>query len=434
MIAGKRNMWLLLAWIILANGFGFVEAQESPLERADRAGANPSSPVRKPGGRTARTEKPFSDPRRWVFMAVVAFLAVGGGRKWLAGRRGLRMAGRLAENQATTEEIRAAHKYGRTVSRELFQIMTEGPSAEHRLAATEALVRLWRADELIPEEEKAIVTRALVAEWQIRRKYPRGLTGPIEITAIFGMPPLADLELTEWLARHLRWQYRVSGTRRAADDAWQAAPIAFPRCSIEIMPEDFPEDGPHRLLLHLRVATESLTDNWQIDLPAQSTSFEWDDHLQPKALATLPDSQRAAQWAAAIGFVVSTSDDGAPVFLRLDEQFAIQNPPMPVLKRPLPCDLAHRVVIEFDGLNGRWHAGEWLSVAHWLGDDGDAFYTWPTEATCLAPPATHLHGGTYRMRVVLEPTPERGWSDPLIRSVWPEIIVSGWVDVSVVRV
>jgi hypothetical protein len=37
------------------------------------------------------------------------------------------------------------------------------------------------------------------------------------------------------------------------------------------------------------------------------------------------------------------------------------------------------------------------------------------------------------MRIVLEPNPERGWSDPMIRSVWPDSIVSDWVAVDVVR-
>lgn len=435
MISGIRNFWLWLAFILWATSPGFATAQESPLERADRTGANPSTPVRKPLSRnTIRTEKPFSDPRRWVFIAVVAFLALGGGRKWLAGRRGLRMADRLAANQATPDEIRSSHQFGRAVVRDLFQVMAEGPSTQHRLAAIEALVRLWQADELIAEEEKAIVTRSMVADWQIRRKYPRGLTGPIEITATFGMPQLTDVKLNEWFARHLRWQYRISGTRRVTDDAWQAAPIAFPRCSIEIMPDDFPDDGPHRLLLHLRVATDSLTDNWQIDLPAQTTSFEWDDHLQPNALATLPDSHRASQWAAAIGFIAPAAVEAAPVFLKLNEQFAIRNPPMPALKRPLPCDLAHRVVIELDQSSGRWHAGQWLEAAHTHNTQAQAWTTWPAEAACATPPATPLHGGTYRMRVVLEPTPARGWSDPHIRSVWPEAITSDWVEVQLVRV
>ena len=184
----RLQILILLSLIPILMGRPIL-GQESPLERADRAGANPSTPIRKPGQRTiGDPAKQFADPRRWVFIAVVGFLVVGGGRKWLSAKRGRQMADKLAENKATPDEIRSSARHGRLVVQDLFRVMAEGPSAEHRLAATESLVRLWRADELIPEEEKAIVTRSLVVDWQIRRKYPRLLSGQIQIRALFGVP------------------------------------------------------------------------------------------------------------------------------------------------------------------------------------------------------------------------------------------------------
>jgi hypothetical protein len=41
--------------------------------------------------------------------------------------------------------------------------------------------------------------------------------------------------------------------------------------------------------------------------------------------------------------------------------------------------------------------------------------------------------GTYRLRAVLEPDADRGWGDPEIRSIWPEAIVTDWLEVEVVR-
>lgn len=428
-----KRLWILTLLSILA--CATASGQESPLERADRSGANPSTPVRKPGQRSAeqQREKPFSDPRRWVFMAVVAFLVIGGGRKWLFGRRGQKMADRLACNEASIDEIRRCDQWGRIVVPELFRILTEGATAEYRLAALEALVKLWRADELIPEEEKAILTRSFSVDWQIRRKYPRRLTGAIEFRAFFGPPELTDDKLRLWLVEHLRWSYRVAGTRRASDDAWQPARIGLRQCRFQVVAEDFPEDGPHRLMLHLRVRTEQLTDNWELDLPAQSTSFEWDDHLQPNALVTLPDSERAEAWSKAISFIGPTGVDLSPFFIQLDSQFALRNPPQPSLKLPLPCDLAHQVFLEFENIPCRWRVGEWVEYAYPHVPECFDPKRWPDQAIAETPGFLLPHAGRFRMRIVLTPTPERGWSDPMIRSVWPEPITTEWVDVEVVR-
>jgi hypothetical protein len=413
---------------------GDAPAQESgPV---DRTGANPSTPVRRPGMRERSTDERaggrFNDPRRWVFIAVVGFLAIGGGRKWLTGRRGRAMADKLAENTASPEEILSSAKFGRIVVHDLFRAMSEAPTPEHRLAATESLVALWKADELIPEEEKAIVNRSLFVDWQIRRKYPKGLRGPIGIRVRYGMPTLANASLNAWLHEHLRWSHRVTGTRRAADDVWANAGVAPPRHHFEFMGEDFPDDGPHRLILHLKVATHALTDNWTLELPAQSTSFEWDDKLQSGALAGMPDSGRAEAWRKVIELSVPSGDDATPVLVVLDDRFAIRNPPLPMIAMPMPSDMAHAAFLELENVAGRWSVGEWIEpTVSAVG--GKIPKLLPEQATPEDPPPILDRGGAYRARFVLEPRPERGWSDPAIRSVWPERIESDWTTVEIVR-
>ena len=41
--------------------------------------------------------------------------------------------------------------------------------------------------------------------------------------------------------------------------------------------------------------------------------------------------------------------------------------------------------------------------------------------------------GSRRLRVWLEPDPDRGWADPEIRSIWPGTIETGWVNLEIVR-
>lgn len=430
--------------LILIGTTGSVAAQDRGEGNGpvDRTGANPSTPVRRPDSRE-RAEgpksSPFSDPRRWLFLAVVGFLVIGGGRKWLHGRKGRSLADRLAAGTATIDEIRDANTYGRIVVHDLFRVLAEGQTQEHRIAATEALVKLWRADELIPEEEKAIVSRSFSVDWRIRRKYPKGLKGPIEIRARFDLPKLNDDELNLWLWQHLRWSYRVTGTRRASDDTWQSDKDRRGLLRLVIMAEDFPDDGPHRIVLQTKAETQDLTDQWSVELPAQSISFETDEKLSIGALAGMPDSSRAESMLHAVK--PQPYDNPYPSFSVVDDRFAIRNPPVFAIGSRLPADLAHQAILELDGIAGRWSIGEWVVAGRSTSpvseretvDQASVFRLWPETLDRLGDAATLERGGNYRARVVLEPRPERGWSDPDIRSVWPEPITTGWFEVEIVR-
>ncbi len=436
----------LLLFLFMIGTTGDLAAQDrgEGVGPVDRTGANPSTPVRRPESRE-RAEgpksSPFADPRRWLFLAVVGFLVIGGGRKWLHGRKGRSLADRLAAGTASVDEIRDANKYGRIVVHDLFRVLAEGQTQEHRIAATEALVKLWRADELIPEEEKAIVSRSFSVDWRIRRKYPKGLKGPIGIRAFFGLPRLSDDELNLWLYKHLQWAYRVTGTRRASDDTWQEPQLGLGQVRLTVMAEDFPDDGPHRIVLQMKAETKELTDQWTLELPAQSISFETDEKLSIGALAGMPDSSRAELMRNAIeAWVPHERPD--PAFSVLDDRFAIRNPPGFKVVSSLTADLAHQAILEIEGISGRWSIGEWVvserSTSQVTKNDfGETTFiiirSWPETLERLGDAATLERGGNYRARVVLEPRPERGWSDPDIRSVWPEPIMTDWFEVEIVR-
>jgi hypothetical protein len=41
--------------------------------------------------------------------------------------------------------------------------------------------------------------------------------------------------------------------------------------------------------------------------------------------------------------------------------------------------------------------------------------------------------GSRRLREILEADPELGWTDPQVRSIWPNAIVTSWVDGEILR-
>ncbi len=116
----------------------------------------------------------------------------------------------------------------------------------------------------------------------------------------------------------------------------------------------------------------------------------------------------------------------------------IRNPPQVVIATPLPCDLAHQVFLEFDQAPGRFPAG--LILLSGQGDGRIESSADPAGPRRLPiGPVEPISGavidqpGSRRLRVWLEPDPDRGWTDPEIRSIWPGTIETGWVEVDIVR-
>ena len=393
-----------------------------------------SSPASAPGGRT-RSRAGWTDYLRDPRSAVLAFLAsvflIGGGRKVLQGIRARRLIAALGGSNPAVDDVEAAADHGRAGLIDLFRLLGTADRPEVRAAAGRALARLWRADELIIEEEKAVVRRGFAATWHARRTYPRALTVPIPIRVDFGVPFLVDQPGAVG-PEHLVWSYRVLGTDRARLEAWTEASPGLPSVTFELVPGDFATLGPHRLALHARVRTVGLTDTWELDLPHLPFSFEFDTHLAVDALLTLPDAARATRFASVVHLEAPDEPDSAPAtVLGLTPDLVLRDPPLIQLRGPLPCDLAHRLAVEFEGVPGTFAAGSLVAVAADLPDQ--ATRDFPLGSITDLPPGAIDRPGPVRLRAMLTADPSLGWGDPAIRSVWPDSITTNWVDAKIIR-
>lgn len=416
-------------------------AQDFSNGKVDRTGANPSTPVRRPGQRLEKSlSSPLADPRRWMFISVVAFLMFGGGRKWLKSIQGRRLADKIAQGNANAAEILGSYRFGRVVVQDLFEVLSGGSSDEIRYSAFESLVRLWQADELVAEEEKAIVARSFQIKWNHRRKYPLGLDGTFDISATYGLFELKDSGLRKWLSDHSQWSHRIQGTRRAIDDQWNQNLGDPPFVLTEINSRDFPENTVHRIALFVRFKTFNQSSNWEIELPGQPTSFEWDVNLDSNALlAPLIESELDLFKDAFLWQVASLPGPGQETvrFVQISPGFAIHNPPETVIRSPLPRDLSHAVFIELQGVPDLILAGEWLIACRKSSDNsiqsgrvGSTFHVTPS---CYIDDHLIGHAGKSQMRLVLKPIAHRGWANPEIRSVLNSSISFPWVEIEIVR-
>jgi hypothetical protein len=117
---------------------------------------------------------------------------------------------------------------------------------------------------------------------------------------------------------------------------------------------------------------------------------------------------------------------------------AIRNPPRVVLATPLPCDLAHHLFLEIDGVIGRFQAGRIIFSGQGTSRSQDAGQS-PGPARFDLGPMEPVPGevldrpGVRRLRVILEADPDLGWTNPEVRSIWPGTIETGWVEVELMR-
>jgi hypothetical protein len=377
-------------------------------------------------------ERIIGEPRNAVLFALFAAIVFGGGRKVLHAWKARGAIGRLGEPDVTPDEVESAAIYGRAGLTDLFRILSTGGSAELRNAAGTALAVLWARDDLIAEEEKALVVRGFAATWHARRRYPRGLRSPIPFRVSYGVPFLREDEAGVSPAR-LEWSYRILGAKRAGLEEYSAWAPGAGAAEFTVFPGDFEQNGPHRVIFHARARTAGLTESWQLDLPQLPFSFELDPNLAVDALLALADSTRAEIFARAVRLGAPAMGEPAEArYLALNEQMAIRNPPSLIIMTPVPCDLAHTVEIEIETIPGRFSAGEVLLPGQGVPQAS------ATRACALGPITGIPHDaidrpGTRRVRAVLTPDPDRGWADPDIRSIWPGIITTDWADVELIR-
>ena len=331
-------------------------------------------------------------------------------------------------------DIEAAAQHGRAALTELFRLQSTAADAARRDAAGRALAVIWARDELIAEEEKAIVRRGFDVAWSARKRYPRALQTPISVAISYGVPFLR--EDGDGVKRsNLEWSHRIEGSGRASLEAFTPPKTSAGRAEFTIVPTDFVTNGPHRLVLVARAATVGLTETWELELPHMPFSFEFDPILAIDALLALPDQARAERFAGAVQLVPGSSSEASEAaFLTLNADWVLRSAPWLEVKTPLPCDLAHRVEIEIEGIDG-WHPADSVVVS----GQGTGTSNKPEIMQFeLGPFDQPIAGaldrpGPRRLRARLIASPELGWANADVRSLWPGTIETGWIEVEVVR-
>ncbi|SIO61056.1 hypothetical protein SAMN05444166_6623 [Singulisphaera sp. GP187] len=397
-------------------------------------------PIRKSRRRSEPSDAPrgwsrwLGEPRNTVFLVLASALLLGGGRKLLQWWRARAIVARLGEPDLTVEAIEAASSHGRAPLMDLFRILTTAESEPLRWAAGRTLAVLWAQDNLIVEEEKALLLRGFATTWRARRRYPRQTHASIPIAVAYGIPFL--IEGGKGVGpENLEWSHRIMGTRRAAHESftpWKAGPGL---AKFDLIPGDFDTNGPHRLVLQARVRTYGLTDAWELDLPQIPFHIEFDSVLTPDALFSLADASRGEAFARAIQLEsIETNESDGVEYLPLNDEFAFRAAPRLRVMTPLPCDLAHTLEIEIEGIPGRFAAGAVIISGQGSTPEPRAdvrrFPMGPIEAV---PQAAIDRPGTRRVRAILTADPDRGWGDPDIRSIWPGTLETDWVNVEVAR-
>lgn len=404
------------------------------MRKQDDATTKPRAVRRpRPGPRGGEAKGWLVDPKNAVLLALALAVGIGGGRRLLMGRRARRAVERLGESDVTPETVQEAARHGRAPLMELFRLLTTADDKAIRDAAGKALATLWAEDQLIAEEEKAIVTRGFAVDWHARRRYPRALRRPFAVGVKFGLPFLSA-DGPGVTPKNLAWSYRVLGAQRATlEEAspWRPGPMDL---AITIDPADFPTNGPHRLVLRARVRTAGLTDSWELELPHAPFSFEFDPLLSVDALLAAADDARADAIARAVRLEAPAERPEGPTLLDLGPEFALRNPPDLAVATPLPCDLAHTIALEFEGVPGTFPAGSLV-----VSGQGGATAAEPDVRRFPIGPNVHLPPGTldrpgeHRLRARLVADPSLGWADPDVRSIWPGAIVTDWHPVQVLR-
>ncbi len=389
--------------------------------RSRRAGTQPT------GGWEIR----IGEPRNAVLFVLGAVVILGGGRKLIALLRARSALAKLDDPNVTPEAIAEVAKHGRSGLMDLFSLLEKATDPAVRDSAGHAISVLWARDDLIAEEEKALVRRGFRVDWAARRRYPRALNRPIPVHITFGVPFLKDTG-NGVRPDQLEWSHRVIGARRASLEVFGKWTQGEGAVTFDLVPADFETDGPHKLALQAKVRTVGLTEFWEIELPHIPFSFELDPRLDVEAILAMPDDSRAAAIAEAVRLAPPHSEeiDPVPRFFPINDDLAIRDLPDIEVTGALPCDLAHTVEIEVEDVPVTFWGGEVVVHAETNDSLNQSF---PLGSSQISTPLPIDRPGTRRIRARLIPDPSRGWADPDVRSLWPRVVETGWVEVEVVR-
>ncbi len=373
-------------------------------------------------------ERWIAQPSGSVFLVLVLAIVVGGGLQGMRLLRSRRSVERISGDSPELEAIQEAATCGRAGLVDLFRLLEHPTSPEIRNAAGRALCRLWKADELVAEEEVAILVRGRNVIWKARRKYPRSMNTPITITVDFGPSFLEDSE-DSIRPENLLWSYRIAGTGQVSTEQYSPWQSGATRAMIGVDPRHFPSNGPHRLVLHVRAKTHKLTSEWEKELPQVPFTFEFDSNLQMVSLLSTADDARRQVFRHSLSLVMPSTGADTPSFRPITAAFAIGGPLQIVGQGELPCDLAHRVEVEIEGLSGR------ISSSLIVATSGAGF---PTQELRISSLETSEempdNPSRARIRAILTPDLGLAWSSPDTRSVWPEPIETAWIEVPLYRI
>src|SRR5262249_20340646 len=113
---------------------------------------------------------------------------------------------------------------------------------------------------------------------------------------------------------------------------------------------------------------------------------------------------------------------------------ALRNPPSLVVTPPLPCDLAHVLSVEIEGVPGTLAAGSVVLSGQGLARaENTAARDYPLRLRAEVAQELIDRPGVRRIRARLAADPDCGWGEPDVRSIWPGEVVTEWVEGSVVR-
>ncbi len=267
---------------------------------------------------------------------------------------------------------------------------------------------------------------------------PPRLKSEIPIAVVYDVPFLHD-DGRGVGPDNLEWSHRVLGAHRAAIEEFSAWKPGRSRVDFTIIPGDFESLGPHRLVLQTRVRTTGLSGRWEIEPPHIPFSFEFDPNLRIESMLALPDAGRGELIAHALRLEPFLARNGEPSrYLVVGNEWALRNPPRLAITAPLPCDLAHAIWIELEGVPGRLPAGQLVLCSQATPlpastDSRSQIERYELSASSSLPRDAIERPGTRRMRVVLEADPGCGWADPDVRSIWPGRLETAWAEVEIVR-
>ena len=163
--------------------------------------------------------------------------------------------------------------------------------------------------------------------------------------------------------------------------------------------------------------------------------FEFDPLLKVDALLASMDDSRGEMIQNGIRLVHVERPEGVGENskISLGNDFAILNAPVLEIVQPLPCDLSHKLELEFEGIEGRFPAGDVIVTTLAAGDESRSATVIPITSAIDISAEQIGRPGSRKVRAWLTPDSDLGWTNPDVRSIWPGVVVTGWVGVEVLR-